>query len=61
MPITVQVPTEGALQITGAVVTTAIPAGVTIQTPTDGALGIIGALVTGTLSGGVFTPGRINP
>jgi len=59
MALSIQVPTEGAVKIIGAVVSVPLPSGVTVQTPTDGALKIIGAAVVGTLSGGIFTPGQL--
>ncbi len=60
MPLTIEVPTEGAMPMKAALVSVALPSGVTVNVPTDGELQIIGAFVVGTLAAGVFTPGQLN-
>lgn len=55
MPLTVQQPTSGTLQIQGAMVSIFLPDGVLVAQPTAGSLPIIGAVVMGKLVNGSFT------
>ncbi len=62
MALTIQQPTAGVLPINvklgsaegGALVATALPAGVTVGAPTAGALPILGAVVMGQIVNGAF-------
>lgn len=54
MSLSIQQPTDGTLQIQGALVATPLPAGVIVAQPTDGKLQIIGAAILGQLQNGIF-------
>lgn len=54
MALTVQQPTDGTLQILGAVASIPLPDGVIVAQPDDGKLLILGAVVMGSVVNGAF-------